>query len=322
MNTYSLITWFAFFFFYSFCGWIWEVSLYIVRDHKFVNRGFLKGPFLPIYGSGAVVVLFVTLPFKGNMLIAGIVGCIFASILEYFTGACMEALFKVRYWDYSKRFLNLNGHVCLQASAIWFLFTVILTEFAHVPVERVVLRYNSELFTVFIVFLVIIETVDMTVSIREALDFRDVLIKIEESKEELRRMRKRLDVIMAIISQEGEELKEGIDKKLDELKDTISIKISNSEETASNLFEDVRERMELIKQLEEKGTNIIKEKLYNYKEESDKMKEKYIIMKEERKTYKKTYLKYKNIILSRFPRVKSRKFSEILKEIKDFKDTK
>ena len=101
------------FFFYCFCGWVWESAYVSVCERKLVNRGFLKGPFLPIYGSGAICILIVTIPVRGNIPAMCIVGMVAATVLEYITGYVMERLFKVRYWDYTGKFLNVHGYICL-----------------------------------------------------------------------------------------------------------------------------------------------------------------------------------------------------------------
>lgn len=103
LEEYSVSQWVLLFFLYSFCGWCWEVFLYLVKERRFVNRGFLFGPILPIYGFGAVGILLTCVPVEGNMALVALVGTIAASLLEYVTGFLMESIFHVRYWDYSQR---------------------------------------------------------------------------------------------------------------------------------------------------------------------------------------------------------------------------
>ena len=113
MSTYTLAQWFLFFYFYCFCGWVWESCYVSILKRHWVNRGFLHGPLLPIYGFGAITVLIATMPVRDNVVLVYVMGMIGATILEYFTGALMESLFHVRYWDYSSHRFNLNGHICL-----------------------------------------------------------------------------------------------------------------------------------------------------------------------------------------------------------------
>ena len=97
LKVYSVSQWALLFFLCSLAGWCWEVALYAVRERRFVNRGFLSGPLLPIYGFGAVGILLVCLPVRGSVLRVALRGMLAASALEYATGAAMEALFHVRY---------------------------------------------------------------------------------------------------------------------------------------------------------------------------------------------------------------------------------
>ena len=126
LEEYSVSQWVLLFFLYSFCGWCWEVFLYLVKERRFVNRGFLFGPILPIYGFGAVGILLTCVPVEGNMALVALVGTIAASLLEYVTGFLMETIFHVRYWDYSERPLNVNGYICALSAATWAVFSVFI----------------------------------------------------------------------------------------------------------------------------------------------------------------------------------------------------
>ena len=122
MGNYTAYEWLAFFFVYAFLGWVWESCYVSVKQGKWVNRGFLRGPMLPIYGSGAVMMLVVSMPFSGNYVLTWIAGVIGATVLEYITGWAMEKMFKVKYWDYSNQPFNLNGYICLSSSITWGFF--------------------------------------------------------------------------------------------------------------------------------------------------------------------------------------------------------
>ena len=119
MQLYTIDQWILFFMFYCLCGWIWESCYVSAMERRWVNRGFLHGPLLPIYGSGALVILISTIWVKDNLWLVFLFGMIAATVLEYVTGAVMEKLFKVRYWDYSKQKLNLKGYICLTSSLAW-----------------------------------------------------------------------------------------------------------------------------------------------------------------------------------------------------------
>lgn len=202
---YTFSTWLFFFYFYCFLGWVWETCYVSVLKAKWVNRGFMRGPFLPIYGSGAIVVLIFTLPFRTNAGLVFLVGMTSATLLEYFTGVAMEKMFHVRYWDYSSQRWNLNGHICVTSSLAWGAFSVILTLYGHTPVERFALRMNGNLLEVIVFVLTVYISIDMAESVREAFNLKEVLLSLEESSEEFRRIQKRFEIASAFY---GGELKE------------------------------------------------------------------------------------------------------------------
>lgn len=204
---YTFSTWLFFFYFYFYCflGWVWETCYVSVLKAKWVNRGFMRGPFLPIYGSGAIVVLIFTLPFRTNAGLVFVVGMVSATILEYFTGAVMERLFHVRYWDYSSQRLNLNGHICVTSSLAWGAFSVILTLYGHTPVERFASHMSTNVLEVIVFALTVYISIDMAESIREAINLKEVLLSLEENNEDFRRLQKHIEVASAFY---GGELKE------------------------------------------------------------------------------------------------------------------
>jgi uncharacterized membrane protein len=109
------------FFIYTFIGWIWEVILSFFQYKKFINRGFLIGPCLPIYGFGGLIatVFFSKLDISDsfiNVLVIFVCTTLICSVLEYFTSYIMEKLFNNRWWDYSDMKYNLNGRICLLCS--------------------------------------------------------------------------------------------------------------------------------------------------------------------------------------------------------------
>ncbi len=111
-------TWILIFLIYSFVGWLFEVVVGIVLRHKITNRGFMIGPFCPIYGFGALIISLL-LGHIQNIAVIFCVAVIGATILEYTTSYFMEKTFRARWWDYSHEFCNLNGRVCLKASLMF-----------------------------------------------------------------------------------------------------------------------------------------------------------------------------------------------------------
>ena len=202
MYVYTLGQWLLFFFLYCFLGWVWESCYVSARQRRWVNRGFLHGPLLPIYGFGAVIILWATLPVRQSLPLIFLLGMLAATALEYVTGAAMEALFKVRYWDYSQQPFNLNGHICLTCSLAWGAFSILLVRFLHPPVEELVLRLPAFLVDPLAFLLTVVFTVDAVRSFQAAMDLREVLTRLTEENEDLRRLAKRVEVISAFAEED------------------------------------------------------------------------------------------------------------------------
>lgn len=107
------------FFTTSFVGWLWEVLLYLITDHTFVNRGVYRGPYLPIYGVGCVILIILFHKMRRRPVLVFVLSCLFCSALEYFSGVWLEKKWGIRWWDYSEHMFNIQGHICL-TSAIGF----------------------------------------------------------------------------------------------------------------------------------------------------------------------------------------------------------
>ena len=202
MYVYTLGQWLLFFFLYCFLGWVWESCYVSARQRRWVNRGFLHGPLLPIYGFGAVIILWATLPVRQSLPLIFLLGMLAATALEYVTGAAMEALFKVRYWDYSGKPFNLNGHICLTCSLAWGAFSVLLVKVLHPPFEDLVLRLPAFLADALACVLTVYFTADTVRSFQAAMDLREVLTRLTEENEDLRRLAKRAEVISAFAEED------------------------------------------------------------------------------------------------------------------------
>lgn len=102
------------FFTYSFAGWFMESVGGILNVKKFVNRGFLIGPYCPVYGCGVVLITFLLGNYTNDIPVLFILSTLICGVLEYFTSYMMEKLFNARWWDYHNRKFNINGRVCLE----------------------------------------------------------------------------------------------------------------------------------------------------------------------------------------------------------------
>ena len=223
MYSYSVDQWILLFFLYSLAGYLWEVAYVSIRGHKLVNRGFLFGPILPIYGFGAITILHAALPVQGSVLLTALLGGLSASVLEYFTGALMERLFALRYWDYSNDPGNIRGYVCPRATFAWCVFSVLLVRWVH-PFFDGALQYFTGIWPQILAHVLMAAlAVDTTVSARQALDLKALLQEMAEENERLataveraERVREKVDAKLAYLDVNGngvpdaEELRERV----------------------------------------------------------------------------------------------------------------
>ena len=136
----TLQNWLLWFMFYSVLGWCYESLLCSAIQRAFVNRGFLRGPYCPIYGFGAVLDLLVLRGIDHPAMLF-LAGAALACALEYVVSWGMERQFKARWWDYSDRLLNLNGRICLLGMVAFGAFAVLLVKGIH----PVIIAYTDRL---------------------------------------------------------------------------------------------------------------------------------------------------------------------------------
>lgn len=245
MYDYNMYEWVAFFIIYCFIGWVGE-SLYVSWEcKKWVNRGFMNGPFLPIYGFGAIIMLFAALPVRNNIFLIFLFGMLAATALEYVTGWAIEKIFKVRYWDYSYEPFNIQGYICLGCSLTWGLCAMLLLRVLHSPVEDIVKGIHPTVLKIFDYVFVAYFIFDMYVSVRQALDLRKVITEYIKHNAEIQRLQKRIDVIIAVINDD----KENFENKLEESRENFRNKLEESVENRKNRIEESKEntRAELEK---------------------------------------------------------------------------
>lgn len=255
MYPYTLTQWLFLFYFYCFLGWCVESTHVSIRQKPphWVNRGFMRGPFLPLYGSGAIMMLVVSAPFQHNLFLTYVAGCIGATILEYITGVTMEALFKVRYWDYSNQPFNFQGHICLGTTLAWGGLTILMTRVIHKPIENLLYMIPLNMLSVFVFILTVFIAADFALSFRAALDIRDILLGMEKVKEEMAHMQKRLDVIAAVTEEEIgqyrsaaemriEELASGIEERLRRMRERAGLHPEEYLESAKNEAIEIRDK--------------------------------------------------------------------------------
>ena len=124
-------TYFLYLFIYSVVGWICEVIYCRVVHGNWTNRGFLSGPYCPIYGFGALFIILLLTPFIANPILIFLLSILVTTTLEYITSFAMEKIFNAKWWDYSNELFNINGRVCLATAIPFGILGVILLYFIH-----------------------------------------------------------------------------------------------------------------------------------------------------------------------------------------------
>ena len=152
----------------------------------------MHGPMLPLYGSGAVSVLIITLPVRENLPLVFIMGMIGATLLEFFTGMIMESLFHVRYWDYSHLKFNIKGYICPVASLCWGVFSIMMVKVVHIPIEEVILKIPMTIADGLAFVLTVVAAVDFTQSFNEAMDMKKMLAQLDETKVQIQKLQERI----------------------------------------------------------------------------------------------------------------------------------
>lgn len=220
---YTLSQWLLLFFTYCFLGWIWECCYVSIQKRKWVNRGFLRGPALPIYGFGAIIILVLTYPFEDNIPLIFIIGLIGASTLEYVTGAAMEKLFHMRYWDYSNHRFNINGHISLFVSIGWGFLSVLLVKVLNPPITKRILDIPHYIAEPMSLIFTIAFVIDATKSVQAAFDMKKILQQMTENNKLISSIEEKLNDITLNISQTSDELREYIEsasKDIEEILDS------------------------------------------------------------------------------------------------------
>lgn len=146
------------FFLFSALGWMVESIYMSLCNKKLTNRGFMAGPFCPIYGVGAVVGYVILHPLAENVVALYLIGALLATVFEYGVAVLMQKLFGEVWWDYREKPYNYKGIICLESTIAWGFYAVIIITFLFDKVMSVVDYYPTAwgIRTVFLIFIWIV----------------------------------------------------------------------------------------------------------------------------------------------------------------------
>ena len=249
--SYSAPQWLLVFFLYCVLGWCFESTVVSVKQRHFVNRGFLRGPMLPIYGFGAVLLLHVSLPLYDRPAALLCASLAAATVFEYIVGVVMEKLFKVKYWDYSEHRFQFRGYICLQSSLCWGFLGLILARFIHRPVEWVIaaLPFRA-LFAVDVLWSAAF-LADVIVSVRAALDLARVLEELDRLREQGAELRQELSETaltrLTNLSYRVEEAAGELAERTRDAREEAQARTAAAAMRAADLREDIEQRLDEAK---------------------------------------------------------------------------
>lgn len=319
MYVYTWYQWLAFFFIYCFFGWIFESVYVSLKSAHFVNRGFLRLPLLPLYGTGAVMMLWISLPVKDSLALVYIAGVGAATLLEYVTGWGMEKLFKMRYWDYSSQRFNLKGYVCLSSSIAWGFLTILLTEVIHKPIERYVLGLPALLNIMMVIIITVLFSADAAQSVREALDLAKVLDAMTNMRAELDELQVQMALLKAEAGDRAAILKADAEDRVGEAKEKAALRLNflkcEAEARAAVLKEGAVQRISGIVE----NTSVMMEEL---SERLPAMSQRLNTLAEARKALSQKMGYYRRSLLRGNPSASSARFAEALKELREIAERK
>ncbi|MCR4753788.1 MAG: putative ABC transporter permease [Candidatus Saccharibacteria bacterium] len=179
MNINNIPEYFIWFIIYSFLGWAWETLITSIPQRRFVNRGFLNGPYCPIYGAGALLFIFFTNNID-SIAVRFILGAVIACTLEYLTSWVLELIFHARWWDYAPRRFNLNGRICLEGFFVFGLGAVVAPYF-HQNVANITAQLSPALLNSIFSIILITFIVDVVITNRALSKFNRILREYQKA---------------------------------------------------------------------------------------------------------------------------------------------
>lgn len=309
---------------YAFIGWCTEVSYAALDRGIFVNRGFLNGPYCPIYGCGVVIVVAALTPLKDNLLILFAGSFLLTSILEYITGFILEKVFHNKWWDYSNKLFNLHGYVCLKFSIYWGLACTFIMDVIHPIIYKGITMIPHILGVVLLCIIMSAFAVDCGVTVTTILKFNKRLKVMDEMAAKIHKLSDEIgeniyeNVTTAVEkSEEFQETHEELLTKISDTKENLMDLPSTAKEKIASTAASAREK------LSESAENInVKEKIAAYKETRgaarlEKQREKEELERRYKELFAEKNFGFKRLMKA-FPDMTSREQNESLEKYKKY----
>lgn len=185
MTAFTLL---AYFFIYAFFGWCLEVAYQAVEHGKFINRGFLNGPYCPIYGTGLIIVTGILEPIKENFLVLFLGSVLLTTALELATGFFLEKIFSMKWWDYSNENFNLKGYICLKFSLLWGIACLVAVRIIHPVISAFVSHFPPFIGKILLIALLIGFMGDLIFTVSAIMKIKHRIALLENISAEMRKI--------------------------------------------------------------------------------------------------------------------------------------
>lgn len=238
----------ALFFIYSIAGWIMESVSISMRNKKITNRGFLIGPYCPIYGCGVVLITFLLQKYHDDIPATFFLSILICGTLEYATSFIMEKIFKARWWDYSSRKFNINGRICLETLIPFGIAGTAITIWINPFLLKYINMVPPMAMHIILVVISIFFIADIAVSFKIILNLKEMSKEFKDNTDEIsdkvkKIVRKKMVLYRRLVRafpRIKENVKfskwEDIKRKIEESKEEFHMKIDNSKENFEKLY--------------------------------------------------------------------------------------
>lgn len=233
---------YLYFIIYAFLGWCTEVVYAALKEGKFVNRGFLNGPYCPIYGFGVITIVSLLSPIHGNPFLLFLGSVFVTSLLELITGFILEKIFKQRWWDYSEVPFNIGGYICPLFSLMWGLACLIVVDSIHPMISRLVdIIPHVPALIIMIVFSAAY-TVDIIATVNTIFKLNRRMERIEELSARIKKSSDELGESLAASTINLVAKKELIEEKINQEKEKLEEKIGQTKQEMESEWADMVQR--------------------------------------------------------------------------------
>ena len=253
----------ALFFIYSIAGWIMESVSISIRNKKVTNRGFLIGPYCPIYGCGVVLITILLQKYHDDIPATFFLSILICGTLEYATSYFMDKIFKARWWDYSARKFNINGRICLETLIPFGIAGTVITIWINPFLIKYINMVPTLAMHIILGIISILFIADSIVSFKIILNLKEMSKEFKDNTDEIsnkvKRIIRRKMVLYRRLVRAFPRIRDNVlydkwdamKKKIEESKEEIANKIDNSKAEIKNRIDlskaEIRGRIDTTK---------------------------------------------------------------------------